>query len=773
MRLHLVPDRLDLNPGEPASLQLDIYNDRDIIDGYNVALTGIKTTSLAIEPRSVSLFPGTEGSVSLILIPAPDQPAGSTFATIRVTTTTDPSETAEVSFPIDVAARTEMAVAVSPQSSTGGSRADFTVTVTNRGNTPLSVALSGADNEQAMRCAFDPPELEVAAGGQAGARARFDGRRPIIGTPVARMLTFRADAGNDVQQQVMGTFIQRPVLSRGVLTFLGLLVAVGLWAMVLLAGFDRVADVQQENAVLTAGAITGNLAEEPPDSGGGGGSDDGGGGGGAGGDAGAGGGGAGGAGAGGDAGGGGGGGGTGAEGVTGTVAGQVLQAVGPGSAPMPAAGVIVDARRVDQPDQLASAALTDASGAFALTGLKPGSYRVRAFAPGHATVWWPAGSTPDQAAPVVVGADGQAPAISLTIAGGPGSIGGVVNSEAGPLAGASISAGPGLPTATTGSDGSFVLQPLPTPATYTLRITAPGFPPGTATIALTAGQRLTSQQLLLSSAAGTVAGTLTDDAGKPLGGVRLLITDQASQLVGATTSFAQGAVGFFSVTGLPVPGRYTLLADKPGYLPAAVPVTLGPDAPSANVSVQLVVQPVDVAGRITKRFGDGGECTEGCGVADAVVTAYDVTGAVVGTAMTDEEGRYLMAGVRPGTYLFHVEAEGYLPAALPAEVATGEPDPVDLQIAGRPVSLRGSVPSCALLELGLLSRITVYLQTEAGDAVPGVAPWQGVIGSDYELTNVPTPGRYQLVFDGPVVASTEPVTLDAGVGGVVHRTCPG
>jgi hypothetical protein len=132
-----------------------------------------------------------------------------------------------------------------------------------------------------------------------------------------------------------------------------------------------------------------------------------------------------------------------------------------------------------RPDRLA----TDAAGRFVLIDLPAGTYRLRAQAPGPASRYATATASPR----VTSGADGRPVLATADIALKPTRIRGVVTSGGKPLPMTQVTVVGSRETAWTGTDGSYELRPLETGA-RTLVVTAPGFTPARASVALaTAG----------------------------------------------------------------------------------------------------------------------------------------------------------------------------------------------------------------------------------------------------------------------------------------------
>ena len=72
--------------------------------------------------------------------------------------------------------------------------ARFVLTVTNRGNTALDVALSAVDPERSIRWSLEPARLVVPAASAADVLVSVRGPRMLIGSEIDRPITITASA---------------------------------------------------------------------------------------------------------------------------------------------------------------------------------------------------------------------------------------------------------------------------------------------------------------------------------------------------------------------------------------------------------------------------------------------------------------------------------------------------------------------------------------------------------------------------------------------------
>jgi hypothetical protein len=256
-------------PGQPATIVVTIYNNSDIIEGYRVSLAGLSEAGVASSPEVLSLFPEAEGTLVLTVTPPRDHPAGAHQAVLRVEPTVGTGPAHETSLTVTVAPLPATTVSLEPQTVTGGSRARFAVVAENRGNVPVTLHVTGTDPERRLAFQFAQPQLLLDPAQRVIAPFVVRARRPFIGAPVPRMVSVRAVTTADpVPAQPLpvldafGTFVQRPLVPRAVLTLGAVLLALAMWGAVLYQGVDRAAtQVASEVAGQGTSMIVGKVSD--------------------------------------------------------------------------------------------------------------------------------------------------------------------------------------------------------------------------------------------------------------------------------------------------------------------------------------------------------------------------------------------------------------------------------------------------------------------------------------------------------------------------------
>lgn len=723
-----------LTPGTHGQVPLTFHNTSTVIDQISVSVIGLGAEAISTEPAVLSLFPDAGGEMTTTIELPPAHPAGTYLVTLVGTGVVPGGPVARHHIELVVPEEPAISLAAAPTIVRSHRQGEFTVSVRNDGNVPLEAALRVQDDGGTLSYELLPSTVTIPVGGTASSTVVVRAPRRWLGTDFDRpFITVATAPGADGQIPLV--FRQRPLIGRGMLTVLVLLAILLLWALAFLLGVRQVLGVdpftKQAPASFFAGqskdgtdsgtapdgampksgavpgavgaSITGTVIGELDQQGVGrvrvqvlrhG-----------------------------------------RDGLV-TVASTASQADGTYtvSGLLPAKYLV----RVNQEgyDPRWYPAASRSSGATSITtkaqastkgidlevtgdpATLSGTVKIANVADASgvtitATPTWPdaeegAGLTTTAAADgsytftdlpapgsyeLSFETDGLQPtvitervlggqkrfALDVVLRAHPGSITGRVTDGKAGVGGATVTTtvdgkAVEVGTPTVGQIGSFVLPNLPTPGTYVLTVSKPGFASRTSVVALTAGEQRTGLVVPLVGGAGQLTGTIKSSSGAGLGGVAVRIDGGGA--AASTTSLTGSSAGTYIISGLAAPGQYTATFTMEGYRTVSIPVTLTAEKPSATENVTMTSDRATLKGRVLTAGGTGVN-----GVTVLVTNGLAIR-ETISAAGASGAGSWSMTGLPAGDYTITAVRAGVVRATTVVEVKAGQILSRDLQMGG-------------------------------------------------------------------------------------------
>jgi hypothetical protein len=420
-----------------------------------------------------------------------------------------------------------------------------------------------------------------------------------------------------------------------------------------------------------------------------------------------------------------------------------------------APGAAAGSASADDGGPVVQTVAVDAAGKFTITGLPtPSDFELTAAKPGYTSRPRAVSLEPGQTLDDIV----------LDLVKGDGAITGTIVDAGGqPIGGATVTATDGTNTVSTVSlssatgAGTFELRNLITPGTYSISATADGYVATNATVRLDSGVAAPAQTIALRSAQGHVGGSVTrsGSGSGPFGGVTVTVT--GPDFTRATTSLTSGAVGSWSITGVPLPGTYTVTFTAAGYSTQAVGVELSSVSPdNSSVTATLAPATSSISGKVV-------EAANGTGIAGATVL---LTGPGVSrTARTadGELGTYGFANLPPGSYTITYQRTGSADLTLAITLKPGANPQPDAKIE-LPSGIYGTVNVNGAPYSG--AQLKVYLIQQGGSVYPFDPPTATVTtatNGTYQAVGIP-PGQYivDLYINGQIVPPSQQASVSPG-----------
>lgn len=601
MLVDVTPRHAEVVPGSAVPIAITITNTASIIAGYTIRVLGADPGWVDLPAGQLSLFPDESTTLTATVTPPRGIAAGPRRIAVQVRELTPPHDSRIQEVDLTVPAAAALQMRVDPAVVTAAHRGTFSLLVENTGNTVIAGYPAGDDPTGKVRFRFRPDGVTLAPGEHALIDMEATARRHLLGSPVVRPLSLYLDPpaaerffdGGDATPPprdeqaapATATLVQRAVLSRGPVALLGLLAAVTVFAIVLTSALSRLVNQSTADRDLALQVAAAQSA----------------------------------------------GGGGGSSSIAGTV--RLL------SKSIPQDNVTVSLFDAADTNTPITTTVTDAAGHYEIDNLAAGKYKLSYGGAGFVELWYPGATAPADSGTVNLKADTPLSGLDVSIGGVPATIKGtVVGTDvsaatlyletAGGRSGAPVegvtapSVGGAVPppdngdavvqSEPVGSDGSFVLAGVPSPAQYDLVVTKAGYATTVQRIDVGAGETRSGVTLTLRQGDGLIAGTVTSADG-PLSDVTVSATNGQS----TATSVSLTGTGAFTLRALPSPATLTVVAGKPGFATqtqtlrlaagqklTGVVITLSRSAGSLSGNV-AVRTPGDPAGGVAVTVTDG------------------------------------------------------------------------------------------------------------------------------------------------------------------------
>jgi hypothetical protein len=231
---------ISAQPGQSSGCQLQVRNTGRVVDRVVLDVLGEARGWASVDPPELSLMPGAVGSARIVFAPprAARPRAGEYPFALRAYSQEDPEGSVIVEGTVTLAPFTDIKAELVPRTSHARRRGRHRLIVENRGNADADLAVSAADQDNALEFRFRPDLLSVEAGSAVITRLRADPRRRFLKGP-NKSLPFQAYvAGADSQAvTVDGAVLQRQIMPEWLLPLLAIAAAaaaalIALWFLV-------------------------------------------------------------------------------------------------------------------------------------------------------------------------------------------------------------------------------------------------------------------------------------------------------------------------------------------------------------------------------------------------------------------------------------------------------------------------------------------------------------------------------------------------------------
>lgn len=246
-----------LDPGGQITIPVTIHNTGEIVEGYEITVVGPPAAWATVEPRTVSLYPGSSTTATVLFHPprAASVPAGELQYGVVVTPTEHPEEAVVPEGVIEVLPFLETTAELMPRTSQGGRYGRHQIAVDNRGNVPVTVGLMGFSDGDRLDFRIRPPAMTIAPGEAVFGDVRAIPRKRLWrGAPVTHPFAVTVSPQDSLPVELQGTYLQTSLipkwLPKALAALLALLVLLALlWFLVLKPTVTSAAEEAAEDAV--------------------------------------------------------------------------------------------------------------------------------------------------------------------------------------------------------------------------------------------------------------------------------------------------------------------------------------------------------------------------------------------------------------------------------------------------------------------------------------------------------------------------------------------
>ncbi|HET6550669.1 MAG TPA: PASTA domain-containing protein [Solirubrobacter sp.] len=210
-----------VEPGQRERVLALVRNQSGIVDNYDLRVEGMPQDWWSIYPGTVYLVPfgsgGTyEQEVEVHLHPPRGPEAEARVWDLKVVADSKATQAVAASAPLalHVEPYVETATTLRPQRKKGRRKADFDVTIANKANAPVLVALDGEDPDGELSFAFNRPPQEIPPGASVKTQMRVRPPKLVwIGRPRDRRLEVKTVTGEEAAARAAAEPLSADVLA--------------------------------------------------------------------------------------------------------------------------------------------------------------------------------------------------------------------------------------------------------------------------------------------------------------------------------------------------------------------------------------------------------------------------------------------------------------------------------------------------------------------------------------------------------------------------------
>ena len=211
--MSLAQNEVSLEPGQPASISINLFNQGTIVDHFKLLVEGLPLDWLPTMPPQVQLMPGAQQQINLTVQPprTPQARAGSYPVTLRAASQDNPNQVVSARLNVVVKPYSQFTTELFPQRVRAGRNARLTVK--NSGNAGQTFLVDWTDRGDEL--IFEPQKTQLAVAEGQSAVVDFRARpkqRAFVGGDQAFNFTTRVTSPQGDTQTQAGELVSRAVV---------------------------------------------------------------------------------------------------------------------------------------------------------------------------------------------------------------------------------------------------------------------------------------------------------------------------------------------------------------------------------------------------------------------------------------------------------------------------------------------------------------------------------------------------------------------------------
>jgi eukaryotic-like serine/threonine-protein kinase len=218
------PAKLEIIPGGHAQVKVEIFNQGDLVDHYNLEVLGLPRNWVGVNDTRSELMPGTSATLTFDIHPPLDASAREGLHNYKVVVRSASRSGESVTVPGELIVKPfeRFSAELHPSQLSHGGITQ--ITIHNEGNAERTYSLAGKDPANAIEFAGVPSGIRVPSGQSAVQQVQVMAReRPLVGSQRSLPFQIEVRSASQVAQSLLGQLNVTPLVPAWILPLFGFL----------------------------------------------------------------------------------------------------------------------------------------------------------------------------------------------------------------------------------------------------------------------------------------------------------------------------------------------------------------------------------------------------------------------------------------------------------------------------------------------------------------------------------------------------------------------